>query len=719
MEINLKEALQKYFGYPQFRHQQEAIISQILSGNDAAVVMPTGGGKSICYQLPALLLPGITVVVSPLIALMKDQVDTLRQNGIAAAFINSTQSSREQDDILWQLKAGTLKLVYVAPERLVGAGGFLSFLKGVNVSLFAIDEAHCISQWGHDFRPEYMMLGQLKTSFPGVPVIALTATADSLTRDDIIQKLGLRNYKVYEHSFNRPNITYNVRKKDKSTAAIIDYLQKHPEDSGIIYCLSRMATESLADALSRAGISANAYHAGLEREVRERRQEDFLRDKTRVIVATIAFGMGIDKSNVRFVIHADLPKNIEGYYQETGRAGRDGLPSEAILFFSFADVIKLRGFTQIEGNTEQSAILMRKLDQMAQYCSGAVCRRKYLLNYFGEIAPDYCGNCDVCTTEYERKDATIPAQKILSAVARLEGKMGLHYIVDFLRGSSTTRPEHQKIKTYGAGKDLPKPVWLDYAKELIQLGYLIQTDGMKPTVQLAAKAKEVLYEGKPVQLIAAAKEVQPERGNYQKPNTAAYPELLQELKKLRKEIADEQDVPAFVIFSDATLVELATHIPLTEDEIARISGFGRVKLERFGAQFLRVVKDYATAHKIGSQMHGAPQKRERRSTGSGRANETQRASLELYKNGSSIEEIMEARGLQRSTIESHLAQFIATGELRIGDFVSEKKMANIRPVIEEIGAIALGPIKVALGDAYSYGEIRFVIAEMEREQQGK
>ena len=713
MKHNLPEALQRYFGYSGFRHQQEAIINQILSGHDAAVLMPTGGGKSVCYQLPALLLPGLTVVVSPLIALMKDQVDALRQNGIAAAFINSTQSQKQQDDILWQVRAGEMKLLYVAPERLVGDRNMLAFLKEVKVSLFAIDEAHCISQWGHDFRPEYMMLGQLKTSFPGVPVIALTATADKLTRDDIIQKLGLRDYKVFEHSFNRPNITYNVRKKERSTEAIISYLRARPDDSGIIYCLARHGTEGLADALTRAGISATAYHAGLDREIRERRQEDFLRDRTRVIVATIAFGMGIDKSNVRFVIHADLPKNIEGYYQETGRAGRDGLPSEAILFFSFGDVIKLRGFTQIEGNAEQSAILLRKLDQMAQYCSGAVCRRKYLLNYFGEQAPDYCGNCDVCTTEYERKDATIPAQKILSAVARLDGRMGLHYIADFLRGSSTTRPEHQKIKTYGAGKDLPKAVWLDYMRELIQLGYLMQSDGMKPTVSLAYKAREVLYEGKPVQLIAAAKEVAPEREGYQKP-AAAYPELMRQLKALRKQLADEQDVPAFTVFSDATLVELATYLPLTRDEISRITGFGQVKMERYGDAFLRVVQEFAGDQNLQSQMHTAPQKRERKS-GPLKAGDTHRVTFELYKAGNDIDDIAGMRGLQRATIETHLALFIASGELPVGRLLSEEKLALIRPVVGRLGSLVIGPIRAALGDAVSYGEIRYAIAEMERQ----
>ena len=401
---NIHEILQHHFGYKAFRLNQQAVIENVLAKKDAVVLMPTGGGKSLCYQVPALAMDGLTVVVSPLIALMKDQVDALRLSGVAAAFLNSTQSSFEQATITQQIRDNQLKLLYVAPERLIGPNGMFSFLKQINVSLFAIDEAHCISHWGHDFRPEYVELGQLKTVFPLVPVIALTATADKLTKKDIIDKLALVSYTVFENSFNRPNISYFIQPKKNHFEALVKYITQHKEDSGIIYCLSRASTESLAEKLQQQGFDAAAYHAGLERNLREKRQEQFLRDDLKIIVATIAFGMGINKSNVRYVVHADLPKNIEGYYQETGRAGRDGLPSEAILFYSNADVFKLKNFAKIEGNPAQSNIMLKKLDQMAALCETSICRRKYLLNYFDEVAPDYCGNCDTCLGEKKRSD---------------------------------------------------------------------------------------------------------------------------------------------------------------------------------------------------------------------------------------------------------------------------------------------------------------------------
>jgi ATP-dependent DNA helicase RecQ len=723
----LHQALHHYFGYNTFRPGQEAIIRHIISGQDALVLMPTGGGKSICYQLPALMMEGITVVVSPLIALMKDQVDALRQNGVSAAFLNSSLSPREQDSIMWQLKAGELKLLYIAPERLIGEGRFIQFLKGLKVALVAIDEAHCISQWGHDFRPEYLALGELKTALPGVPVVALTATADKLTKDDIIGKLRLRNYKVFEHSFNRPNIFYQVLPKRRHTDQIIQYLNAHKDDSGIIYCLSRNGTETLAAELQAAGFNAAAYHAGLEKDERDARQEAFLRDDVRIVVATIAFGMGIDKSNVRFVIHADMPKNIEGYYQETGRAGRDGLPSDAILFYSFADVSKLKGFCNIPDNPEQTRILTRKLDEMARFCTITTCRRKYLLNYFGEQAPDHCGACDVCRTHYERADATVPAQKILSAVARLEGRFGLHYVVDLLRGSSTVRPEHQRLKTFAAGADTSRAQWLQLGRELIQLGYLQQTADRYPVVQLTERSRPVLRGEERVMLVAATKtlEDKPAKGRtIPGAPPVEHAKLLEQLKATRKRLADEQGVPPFVIFSDATLVELAAYIPLQETELLQISGFGDVKLERYGATFLDVLRSYALEHGLQSQIAKKAPKRQRASLPTSKAEEappksdTRRETLDLFNDGHSIEEIAAIRGKTAITVGNHLASFVHSGELPVRKVLSGQQLAILLPVIEEKGGAAMRPIKDALGDAVSWADIRFAIAYWERMRDG-
>jgi ATP-dependent DNA helicase RecQ len=625
--------LRHHFGFTAFRHNQQHIIENVLKGRDTLALMPTGGGKSICYQIPALALEGVAIVVSPLIALMKDQVDALKQYGIAAAFLNSSLFPGEQSRILGQLprvngpagapglREGALKLLYIAPERLVGDdASFLHFLKEIRVSLFAIDEAHCISQWGHDFRPEYLALGQLKTYFPSTPLIALTATADALTREDIVSKLNLRAFDLFENSFNRPNIRYSILPKRKYQEQLTGYLREHREESGIIYCLSRNSTEELAESLTRSGFPAAAYHAGLEREQREERQNSFLKDEVRIMVATVAFGMGIDKSNVRYVIHADLPKNLEGYYQETGRAGRDGLPSEAILFYSGADLFKLQRMIKVDGNEAQSRILADKLRKMADYCEQPGCRRKFLLNYFGEEAPDYCGNCDACLQPRNRADATEQAQKILSAVSRLQERFGLNYVVDFLRGSTTIKPYHQALKTYGVGKSISREHWKGYARELIQLGYLRQSDGEYPVLQLTPESDKILRGQEKVLLTEMEKEqpVPQENRGQGAGSQGAFADvaeadkaLFQELRQLRKQIAAREQVPPYIIFSDATLNELSAYLPHTREDLTRINGFGSVKLEKYGAIFLQCILDYCFPRALPSRMHLKQDKKRR------------------------------------------------------------------------------------------------------------
>ncbi|MES2331757.1 MAG: DNA helicase RecQ [Bacteroidota bacterium] len=708
--------LESVFGYTEFRHNQEEIITHLLKGKDAVVLMPTGGGKSLCYQVPALCLPGVTIVVSPLIALMKDQVDALVLSGVKAAFLNSSQSSSEQSFILQQLRRNELKLLYVAPERLVGGEiQFLRFLQEIPVSLFAIDEAHCISQWGHDFRPEYRVLSQLKEKFPSIPIIALTATADALTKKDIIEQLHVTDYRVFENSFNRPNIYYYIKPKKGFYDVLVDYLEEHKDDSGIIYCLSRAATEKLAEDLRADGISAAAYHAGLEKSVRDERQDLFLKDDIRIMVATIAFGMGINKSNVRFVVHADLPKNMEGYYQETGRAGRDGLHSEAILFYGAGDVMKLRGFAQIENNPEQTQILLKKLDQMVGLCETRSCRRKYLLNYFGEDAPDYCGSCDNCLDKPELKESTVIAQKILSAVYRLNQSFGMRYVVDILKGSNSEKikEQHKKLSVYGIGKDTPKEEWMHYIKELLHYGYLQQSGGEFPVMKLTDKSNRVLFKNEkaylsaPVQVTIAKEPVIYQQHDYEK-------ELFEELKKLRNRIAHEENVPAYLIFSDSTLLDLATYLPLSKNDLPKISGFGAFKIERYGMPFLEKIQDYCNDHSLATRMElkqpTKTKKPPRVAVPRERASETKKISYEMYRSGMTISEIAAERELAQTTIETHLSHYVTTGELDVNTFVSTAKQELITTAANKYGRLSLKLLKDNLPEGMSYLEIRMTVA---------
>lgn len=707
------QALQKYFGYSGFRHQQEAIIQHVLNGRDVLALMPTGGGKSLCYQLPAVLMGGLTIVVSPLIALMKDQVDSLNVNGIPAAFLNSTQSPDEQQRVTDQLKKGNIKLLYVAPERLFGQGSnLINFLRSLSVCLIAIDEAHCISHWGHDFRPEYLMLAGLKTEFPKIPVIALTATADKLTQKDILEKLNLENPAEFVSSFNRANITYKVVPKKNSFKQLLAFLNERKDDSGIIYCLSRKSTEELAADLKEYGFLAEAYHAGMDNADKARNQEAFLRDEVKIIVATIAFGMGINKSNVRYVVHVDLPKNIEGYYQETGRAGRDGLPSDALLLYSYGDAAKLQRFAKTEGNEDQSAIMLKKLDDMVKYCQTQNCRRQYLMQYFDESFPDNCGSCDICMSEYEKFDATLIAQKALSAVARLKERFGNAYVIDFLRGSKREKiwEEHKQLKTYGIGADISRADWFRYLRELVTLGYLQVTDDAYPVLKLTYKSEAVLKGQQKVELIAS--QTIEERETEVIPYEA---DLLRELKLTRRDIAANENVPPYAILSDVALIEMATYLPQTLDELRLISGFGDIKLARYGREFLVPVKNYSIKNGLSSRIRQKAAKHKTKTGNSSpKSSNTASDSFDLFKSGKTIKEIAAARNLATSTIEGHLSYYIFTGAIDILEMVNEEKKLLIQETVESYGAEKLGPLKEVLGEEHSYGEIKAVIAWMRR-----
>ena len=714
--------LKEKFGYSKFRPDQENVISGVLSHTDTVALMPTGGGKSICFQLPALLFNGLTVVISPLIALMKDQVDSLHFYGIEAACLNSTVSMAEQSYVIEQIQNGKLKLLYLAPERLFAKNGaFIDFLAGLNVSLFAIDEAHCISQWGHDFRPEYLQLNVLKEKFPEATIIALTATADQRTLKDILEKLKLSQPKVVRASFNRANIHYAVQPKQNSFDKLVRFLRKRPEDSGIVYCLSRNTTEHIASELAAMGFSALPYHAGLKREIRDKNQDLFIKDEVKIVVATIAFGMGIDKSNVRFVVHMDLPKNIEGYYQETGRAGRDGLKSDALLFFSRGDAIKLQSFVEIEHDVAQSDIMLGKLNAMVAFCESKKCRRQYLLEYFGESHSGNCDSCDICLSDFTTFDGTIIAQKALSAVYRLKEYFGSGYVIDFLRGSKSERikPWHKELKTYGVGKEYSKIQWQNFIRNLIDEGYLSIAGGKYPLLKLTDKSMPVLQGEEKVMLIEPAEEPETapiETTVYERP-------LLDRLHLLRKKLARDAQVPPYLIFNDNTLQELATFLPHTLEELENISGFGKIKIERFGFPFMNEVLDYCRNNGLPSRMSLKMPSRKNREQKTGTSKKTRpgktgtkgeshAVTLLLYQTGSTIEQIAAERELSTSTIEGHLATAIGAGHLQLSELVDPEKVPTIKKALGTFKGKGLSAVKQYLGKGYSYAEIKAVLASL-------
>ncbi|MBI4686349.1 MAG: DNA helicase RecQ [Nitrospirae bacterium] len=712
------DILRQVFGFESFRPNQEEIIKNILNKKDVFAVMPTGGGKSLCYQLPAKIMKGTTVVISPLISLMKDQVDAALENGISAAFINSSLPVAETASVFRRLRSNSLNLLYIAPERFAMTG-FFETLKTVPISLFAVDEAHCISEWGHDFRPDYLSLSNIVKSFPSVAIAAFTATATQKVQDDIIVKLGLRSPFTVRASFNRPNLFYRVESKRGLGEQILELLRRHASESGIIYRTTRDSVTELADMLNGKGVRALPYHAGLTQEERKKNQEAFNRDEIDVITATIAFGMGIDKSNVRFVIHADLPKNIEGYYQETGRAGRDGEPAECVLFFGREDIPRIKYFIDQATDENERSVATDKLNQMVRYASHNVCRRRQLLAYFGEkYAEHNCGACDICTGTVQKADITIDAQKFMSAISRTEQRFGIMHIIDIVTGADTKRIRelgHHSIKTFGAGKDKDKHHWRFIADELLAQELISQDGDRYPVLKITAKGKKVLFGNEKV-IGLKREDAEKKRRSGKGTEFEAYDEsLFERLRALRKGLADEQSVPPYIIFSDKTLHEMCRRYPSSLPDMAEISGVGAAKLEHYGDVFTKVIKTYLEENPGVSIPKKRPDDTEAVRDSSKTKGETVEKTLELFRQGLSIEEITKERNLAASTITGHMEKLIMDGyDINIDRLIEPSKRNEIEKLFQSLGSMQLYPVVEHFKGTVSYDEARLVRACLRR-----